>query len=68
MSKKKKRFYNGNLPEGGFANMPSEVVMKEYPKIDGDNWSSDYDTPAGVDRQMMEDVSGAKKNKKHRKY
>lgn len=76
MSKKKRHYKSGKegasanmaLGESGYANLPSETVMRLYPAVDADNWYSDFDTPAGVDRQMADDCMGAKRQKKHRKY
>lgn len=61
-----KRYYDKkNMGTGKHANMPTEVVMKEYPKTDylmfGD---SSEDTLMGVDAQMNADVQGARKSKK----
>lgn len=72
MSKKKKKYASGGanmlLGEGGFAHLPSESVMREYPKLRFDSWVSDYDTPEGIDRQINEDAMKAKANKKHARY
>ncbi len=72
MSKKKKHHSshssNMELGDSGVAHLPAESVMREYPKIQYDNWSSDFDTPAGVDRQMNADADGARRQKSHTKY
>lgn len=73
MSKKNKKYASSSsanmlLGDSGFAHMPAESVMKQYPRIAFDNWNSDYDTPEGVDRQVNEDANKAHSNKKHARY
>ena len=69
---KKKRHHSGGanmaLGESGPAHLPTEAVMRQYPKMDFDDWNSDFDSPEGVDRQMNEDTRGARRQNKHKKY
>ena len=74
----KKRYYSemSEKMEGGMiskdmtkiANMPQEVIMKEYPRI---GFSSRYiagDDIYEIDRQMKKDDSGMRKNMQPEKY
>lgn len=63
-----KRYYdkkNKSMGQGSFANMPQDVIMKEYPKVDYAMYG-DYkeDNLMGVDMQMNDDIKGLKKSKK----
>jgi len=67
----KKRYYDRAMEKrdggmmsakGGMANMPSELIMKYYPK-DGSYLPEDLnDGLSGIDKQMYGDSKGAKKN------
>lgn len=51
------------------ANMPQNVIYKAYPKPSyGMADSGLNDTISGIDKQMSQDESGAKKHKSSRKY
>lgn len=60
-----KRYFNG---KNGFANMPKEVIMKSYPKVDYSMNEYIDDTIVGIDEQMKADKRGVKKVKKPVKY
>ena len=74
---KRKRYYDKMMEKSdggmmgtssGHANMPSEVIMKYYPK-DGSYLPENLnDGISGVDSQKSSDVSGAKKNPGDSKY
>lgn len=52
MKKKDKRFAEGHdemIGRGSFANMPQDVIMKEYPKNKGARGGYMDDTITGVD-------------------
>lgn len=50
------------------ANLPQDVIMKEYPRADyGDGFRLN-DTIRGVDAQMAEDKSGERKNHKSGRF
>jgi hypothetical protein len=65
-----KRYYDDKMNKGsGFANMPTNVVQKEYPNPYGDiNTPEQDDTITGIDSQIKEDNSQARKNKTNKKY
>ena len=46
--------------KGSLANLPQNVIMKEYPKARYMNYSSLDDTMRVVDHQMNSDASGPK--------
>lgn len=51
------------------ANLPQEVMMRDWPRIDGDYMMSDLnDSILGVDAQMYEDARGRNKGKSKGKY
>jgi len=49
------------------SNLPREVIMKEYPKVDYLYQPID-DTMEGIDRQMKSSVSGVRKQLASKKY
>ena len=61
----KKRYFKGSKAH---ANMPQEVKMMEYPKVDYIGFPYLDDTIVGVDAQMKADVKGIKKVKNPIKY
>jgi hypothetical protein len=63
-----KRFKE-DLGKGSFANMPENVIQKEYPKSNMFDTDGYEDTQTGIDMQTSEDVKGMRKsNKKSLKY
>lgn len=51
-----------------FANLPKEVIMKEYKKPDYTDFDNIDDTITGIDRQINADVMQARKHKSKSKY
>jgi len=49
------------------ANLPQQPVMKYYPRNDYERYDLD-DTQSGIDRQMNDDVRGAKRHRSKSKY
>ena len=65
MAKKmKKKFYDSALSSTGFANLPQNVIMKEYASVDGIYSGELNDTISGIDMQMSADAKGGKKSPK----
>ena len=60
--------YNDKMGTGSFANMPQEVVQKDYPKANTFDMEGYEDTMVGIDNQTREDSSQMRKsNKKQNK-
>lgn len=51
-----------------FANLPQQVIMKEYKKPDYTDFDQIDDTIRGIDRQIDADVMGARRHKSKSKY
>jgi hypothetical protein len=51
-----------------FANLPQEVIMKEYKKPDYTDFDNLDDTITGIDRQIDADVMQARRHKSKSKY
>ena len=51
-----------------FANLPQEVIMKEYKKPDYTDFDNLDDTITGIDRQIDSDVMTARRHKSKSKY
>lgn len=74
MAKKNKNSYASSMEFGtskdrGFAGLPREVVMKEYPKAPyGGEDPELIDTISGIDYQMYEDTKFQKKDRWPEKY
>lgn len=73
----KKRYYDKKMSKSdgamiggstGIANMPTEVVMKFYPKGGAYLPENLNDGMSGVDQQVSSDVSGTKSNLSPTKY
>jgi hypothetical protein len=58
-----------NEDHSAIANLPQNVIMKEYKKPDYTDFDSIVnDTIGGIDRQIDEDVSQARKHRSRSKY
>lgn len=65
----KKKYYSSfGMDRTSHANMPTEVVMKDYASVDGVRTGELDDTIEGVDYQMRADAKGGKKGKHPEKY
>ena len=61
---------DGNMMPSGkneHACLPTEVVMRDYPRVDNYMVGNYDDTMVGMDRQMSEDASQRRKGTKPRK-
>ena len=72
---KKKKYYSESMgsemiksDHSSHANMPKEVIMKEYPKYNYYNSAELQDNFKGVNEQMKADVSKANKERSDSKY
>lgn len=69
-----KKYYSsqrsGMLSEnkGNIANMPQEVMYKQYPSMMEGLEGSVYDSLEGIDGQMRKDHAGMKRRLSKRKY
>jgi len=70
-----KRYYDSvsgsemiSSTNSGFANMPKEVVFKEYPKNDGFLKENLNDGMSGIDNQIKKDNSKKNSNLQPEKY
>jgi hypothetical protein len=75
MMMKKKRYYSEDMgsemiksDHSAPANMPKEVIMKDYPKYSYYNSSELQDNLKGINEQMNADVSKANKERSDSKY
>ena len=71
MSKKRHHSGNANMElegQGGPSHLPERSMIKQYPSLHFGEWSEDFDTPEGVDRQINADARDAYANKKHARY
>lgn len=64
----KKKFYDAGLSSTGNANMPQNVIMKDYASVDGIYTGELNDTISGIDMQMSADAKGGKKGSNPKKY
>lgn len=68
MAKKKKYYSSFGMDKSSHANMPQNVVMKNYESVDGIYTGELDDTIKGVDMQMRSDAKGGKKGSNPEKY
>lgn len=68
---RKKYYSNERIEDSGMiredrsavANLPQNVMMKEWPKVDYTGFEGLDDTIRGVDQQMRDDARGGKKKR-----
>lgn len=67
----RKRFEDSGMireDRNAVANMPQNVIMKDWPQASYGEKSYLDDTIRGIDSQMFDDTSEMRKNKKNEKY